>query len=200
MTRSLYLVGGAGTGKSTFMAQLLSVAGLHLRPQLEDLHATRNAKNIVTLRGHRTTDGRGLYLGVMRKAFPGSDGLDRASSPTGEAWLLQGDLPQFILGEGATLATRRFLGALADTTTLVVVHLRASDEEKLRRFGERGSDQASTFVTGTATRMANLADWCAARGVHVFTVDTEYPEAWNMALDISQAFLAAGLAHSPDVE
>jgi hypothetical protein len=181
MTKSVYIIGGAGTGKSTFMDQILRGIGARMGP-LHDLHSLRNAKALVTLRGHAVLHERGmegLYLGCMRDEFPGSDGLDRASSPVGEAWLQAGDLPSFIISEGATLATRRFLTALHEHTDLLLVYLKADDFVKELRFAERGSNQKPEFVLATATRSENLWNDMGKLGVNGLSCDTEYPHAWE---------------------
>lgn len=197
MTRAAYILGGAGTGKSTFTAELLDelLAGEDMG-ELEDLWAKRNAKALVTLRGHRLyapegsiPSAPGLYLGCWRESFPGTDGLDRASSATGVDWLFNADLPRFIVAEGATLATRPFLGALAATTELLVIHLHAPDDVKRERFAARGSEQAESFWKGTATRAANrYAEACEA-GVSALQVDTSDDAAWELALDLVASHL-----------
>lgn len=184
MTRSLYILGGAGVGKSTFTADLMEQLCMTHSP-LEDLWSKKNAKANVTLRGHRmyNTHGvEGLYLGVLRESFPGTDGLDRASSLTGEEWLHQGELPEWILAEGATLATRRFLNALNETTDLLVVHLHAEDFVKELRFNQRGSNQDARFVSGTATRALNRWAESKTAGIKTLDIDTAEPERWNYGI------------------
>jgi hypothetical protein len=187
VTRSLYIIGGAGTGKSTFMAEVLDRLGAELGP-LENLHALQVHKNLVTLRGHRFQDG--VYLGVMRDSFPGADGLDRVSGMTGEKWLADAPLPRRIVGEGLTLATRRFLSMLNTRTDLVVMHLVADPEVTASRCRERGSEQKETFVTGTATRMANLAAWCRETGITTCTFDSSAYDEWDICLDLAVAHVA----------
>lgn len=193
VTRSVYIIGGAGTGKSTFTAALLG--DCYFGPLL-NLHEERNAKNVVTLRGHglsRPTAPQGqrggMYLGAMRDEFPGTDALDRATSPVGAAWLRAGDLPPWIVSEGATLATRPFMYALAETTLLLAVHLYASDAVKVQRFAERGSAQKESFVTATATRSANLyRDMLPLPGPRL-SVDTSVGWEWRTALDLAATHL-----------
>jgi hypothetical protein len=185
VTASVYVIGGAGTGKSTFMAALLGPRAAALGP-LEDLHAKPNTKSLVTLRGHRLgTDG--MYLGCMRDEYPGTDGLDRASSPVGKEWLEQGGLRgiAWLVGEGATLATRPFMHALAEHSSLLLIHLFADDFVKDLRFVERGSSQADSFVTATATRSRNLALEMATVRARVWDVDSADPEEWTQALDVA---------------
>lgn len=193
MSRSVYLVGGAGTGKSTFMAQLLLELGAVAGP-LIDLHAKRNAKALVTLRGHEISieDGRtGLYLGYLRPGnHPGTDGLDRASGATGVEWLQQTRLLPFIVGEGATLATRPFLAELNRATELMVLHLRCDSEAELaRRFARRGTTQKPSFVASTQTAARNRASELEKEGANVVHVDTTQPDACDLALDLALDWL-----------
>lgn len=194
MTRSVYIIGGAGTGKSTFTGELLRRVGEPLGP-LEDLYTKPNSRGTqITLRGHRV--GReGLYLGCMRDSFPGTDGLDRVSYIPGEEWL-EGSLPDFIIGEGATLAVRRFIRALHMNTELLLVHLTCEDWVKELRLAERGSEQADSFVLGTATRAANLARDMQAEGVQVVTAETSEMYDWGIALDMASSHLF-GVASPP---
>lgn len=184
MTQSVYVIGGAGTGKSTFTAALLERVGAQMG-SLTDLHQKPNSRGtVITLRGHHVTGepGDGLYLGCMRDAFPGTDGLDRVSYIPGEAWLQTAELPDWIVGEGATLAVRRFLAVLNETTDLLVVWLEAEDWLKELRFFARGSDQDPRFVLSTATRSHNLAADLVKNGVRVWSVDSGDPVAWDEAL------------------
>lgn len=182
--RSVYVIGGAGTGKSTFTAQLLDMIGEDLGPMV-DLHAKPNVKNVVTLRGHEIGEA-GIYLGCMRDSFPGTDGLDRATSPAGAEWLRlmheRGERHEFLLAEGATLATRPFLEALQETTDLLIVHLWADDFVKELRFRQRGSAQAEQFVKQTTTRSANLLSDMEKAGVFCLSADTSDGDAWVWAL------------------
>ena len=189
MTKSVYIIGGAGAGKSTFTSELLAAIGEPLGP-LEDLHTKRNAKGTpVTLRGHRI-GGDGLSIGCMRESFPGTDGLDRASSISGEAWLEAGQgIPSYIVSEGATLATRRFLGALHTHTDLLLVHLDCADFVRELRFLQRGSTQAENFVKITVTRSRNLLADMAKAGVKCWEVDTANPPEWEQALDVALSHL-----------
>lgn len=202
MTQSVYVLGAAGVGKSTFTAALLSRLQAELGP-LEELHAKRNAKALVTLRGHRwpmnraringEAGGDGVYLGVMREEFPGSDGLDRASSPTGAEWLENGDmlgsLPRAILGEGATLATRPFLTALHQHTNLWVFALRCDPMVHDLRLAARGAGQDESFITSTVTKTENLVADLEKMRARVRWVDTD--EDYRAALLAAELHLQA---------
>lgn len=187
MTRSLYILGAAGTGKSTFTSELTERLELDLGP-LEDLHSKPNAAgNLVTLRGHRAWSFTGpveslIYLGVMREQFPGSDGLDRASSPTGEEWLTQGNLPAAILAEGATLATRRFLYGLHAHTELEVLAFRCDPIVHDIRLLSRGAGQMNSFVQSTITKTNNLVRDLEKQGAQVYWVDSDDPDSWEAGL------------------
>ena len=161
MIRSLYVVGPAGVGKSTFMTMLLDQSGLAVA-DLEEFWSKRNAKALVTLRGHRMFgplgDQVGVYLGSLREGdFPGTDALDRATSPTAKDWLENApDIPRTIVAEGATLATRPFLYELQDRTDLMFVYLRCEPEEHEKRLSRRGAGQPTAFIRNTVTRSENL--------------------------------------------
>lgn len=181
MTRSVYIVGGAGSGKSTFTQALLD--GLPPLGPLQDLHSKPNSRGtVITLRGHRVGDD-GMYLGCMRESFPGTDGLDRISYIPGEEWLQTARLPEWILGEGTVLTVERFLAVLHETTDLLLVHLYAEDWVKDLRFRQRGSDQADSFVTASATRSLNLVAKMLKRDCSVLEVDTAEPDQWRRAVE-----------------
>jgi hypothetical protein len=181
VTSSIYIIGGAGTGKSTFMAGILQ--GLDMGP-LKDIHAVPNSRgSLVTLRGHDLPYG-GLYLGKMREEFPGTDGLDRASSFVGVDWLRNSPvpLPRWIIAEGATLATEPFLTELAEATDLLLIHLQCDDFITDLRFRERGSTQKDSFVTNTVTRSRNLFDKLDKEGrADLLQVDSGDPDDWSNA-------------------
>lgn len=184
--RSVYIIGGAGTGKSTFMANLLTTLDVAMGP-CEVFHRRAKTNGVMDpISGHwlGSQAGRGLYIGRMRDSFPGTDGLSRSCSPVAIEWLETQQLPAFIIGEGATLATQGFLSVLSARTELMVVHLRAHPEEVRRRLLERGSNQPESFVRATATRSANLAAKFGA-----LDVDTTISLVWEMALDLSASWL-----------
>lgn len=174
--KAIYIIGGAGSGKSTLTAWFLE----HIQAELQsltDLHVKPNKKNDVTLRGQpfSSNAGPGVYLGLMRDKHPGTDGLDRASTPTAVEWLeigdLLGELPA-IVAEGATLSTKGFFQKLAETHDLLVVHLVVDEEERQRRFDERGTNQKDMFVKSTVSRSQNMAEFAAELGAEVLTGNT----------------------------
>lgn len=183
MTKSAYIIGGAGTGKSTFTQTVLDISNRSMGP-LEDLYSKPNSRGtMITLRGHQVGID-GMYLGCMRESFPGTDGLDRVSYIPGEEWLATALLPDWILGEGATLAVRRFLYALDVTTDMLLVWLVTDEKVKEARFAERGSSQDPKFVAATATRSENLAHEMSKAGAHIWTIDTDSMDEWEQGLEI----------------
>jgi len=174
--KAIYIVGGAGSGKSTLMGWFLEHIQAELQP-LTDMHVKRNKRFRVTLRGQAfdSAVGPGVYLGLMRDKHPGTDGLDRASTPTAVEWLevgdLLGELPA-IVAEGATLSTKAFFQKLAETHDLLVVHLVVSEEERQRRFDQRGTTQKDLFVKSTISRGRNMAEFASGLGAEVLTGDT----------------------------
>jgi len=193
VTQSVYIIGGAGTGKSTFTAELLKRLGAALGP-LEDLYSKPNSRGtVITLRGHEMANSArwesGLYLGCMRNEFPGTDGLDRVSYIPGEEWLATARLPDILIGEGATLAVRRFLYALDVSTNLLVIHLTTDEMVKEIRLAQRGADQDEKFIAGTATRSENLATELSKAGVQIVTADTSEMYDWGIALDTAVSHL-----------
>lgn len=194
MTRSVYILGGAGTGKSTFTAELL--APFALGP-LEIVHEEplirgKGRPALIKVRGHvvETAEGvDGFYLGQMREEFPGTDGLDRVCGPAVNAWLRRGALPPFIVAEGALLANPRQLPVLAEETELLVLHFTVDEMVADLRFLARGSNQAPTYVATTVTKSAKMAKLMRASGVEVVDVDTEDPAQWSAATDRAREWL-----------
>ena len=194
MTRTVYILGGAGTGKSTFTAELL--APFALGP-LEIFHEEplvrgKGRPAMIKVRGHlvETAEGvDGLYLGQMREEFPGTDGLDRVCGPAVNAWLRAGILPEFIIAEGALLANPRQLPVLAEETDLLVLHFTVDEMIADLRFLARGSNQAPTYVATTVTKSAKMAKLMRESGVEVLDVDTEDPAQWSAAKDRAREWL-----------
>lgn len=187
-TESLYVIGGAGVGKSTFTQALLDRSNASPGPLL-DLHQKPNSRGtVITLRGHQIgVDG--MYLGRLREEHPGTDGLDRVSYIPGEDWLRTTELPRWILAEGATLSVHRFLKALGETTDLLVVHLVADEFVTELRCAERGTSQKWSWVLGKATEARNLATKMEKEGVRVREVDSANRSEWDMALDAASKHL-----------
>jgi hypothetical protein len=187
MTRSVYIIGGAGTGKSTFTGQLLADREFGPVEIIADfpMGETRRPN---PMHGQRL-DGDGLYLGINRKHFPGSDGLSRTCGTTGTLWLEAGDLPRYIVSEGNTLATRRFMAALYERTELLLIHLTADPEVVQARLAQRRSNQAPSWVRGTATGAARLAEEMADLGARVIRLNSADEWEWELGLDLARNYL-----------
>ena len=167
-TRSIYVIGGAGTGKSTFMELLLARVGAQLGP-VEELHVqtqTRLGKPLrCVLRGQRWPGG--VYLGILRPEFPGTDALVNTTGPVAREWLQEGQLPEMLVGEGLLLSSRPFLALLAACTDALMVHLTVPEEARLRRVQDRGHSFNAGWSRQTVTRAANTAQHLRGKGVQV---------------------------------
>jgi len=185
MTRSVYVIGGAATGKSTFMASLLD--GVEFGP-LSDLYSARPSRSLITLRGHwleKDDHSWGLYLGVMREQFPGTDGLDRVSHTVASSWLSEESvLPDRIVGEGLNLSNEGFLKSLAQRTDLLLVYLTATEETVAARCALRGSEQKPIFLKGSASRARNAATAARSNGIRVIEVSAEDHSELDLAQDL----------------
>lgn len=180
--KAIYMIGGAGSGKSTMMETLLKDIGAELG-EYSDLHALphrrKDTNAMVTLRGHfyESALGPGLYLGNYREVHPGTDGLDLVSNPVAVNYLqtvdLLGGAPPALIAEGAVLMTKNFFTELSETYDLLVVLLEVGEEERQRRFDSRGSTQGETFVKTTVKRSSNMAIFSEELGATVGRYQTE---------------------------
>lgn len=183
MSRSLYLVGGPGSGKSTVMREVVSLLGLPVG-QIEPIwpHVS------VT---HLGPDA--WQWGMVRDEFPGTDALStRAPACAREYLEAGGPVPQLTLGEGAKLSSLRFLLTLDTVSPVSVVWLTADEDELARRLAER--DQSETghypkrrgrsrptdsFRQGATTRARNRYEEATALGLPTLHLDTtEYGPAY----------------------
>lgn len=163
LTRSLYILGGPGTGKSTLMAQALR----GWTPGPYQKWTTRE------MFGHYLSNpelGSGAYLGHLRPEYPGTDALSLSVAPQALLWLQA--LPllglDWVFGEGARLSHLGFLSALAESTDLTVVHLQVDPEEGARRRAGRSGKQLSEQYCRAATSKADsAAAACRKSGIRV---------------------------------
>lgn len=162
MTKSVYIIGPPGSGKSTLMAKLLDgwSVGPYLKWQREVYgHTLRHPEK-----------GLGAYLGHLRPEFPGTDALSLSGGPRCVEWLES--IPvlgiDWVFGEGARLTHMGFLEALNEATDLVVVYLDVDPEVAAQRRAERGGKQLSEqFCKTQTTKSANVAQACEAGGIKV---------------------------------
>lgn len=167
MTRSLYLLGGPGAGKSTLMARLVRDWAWGPYQRLIDRE----------LFGHVGVGPDlevGVYLGHLRPEYPGTDALSLSVAPHALRWLQRGPDPlvDWIFGEGARLAHRSFLGELGARTALVVVHLAVPPEvSAARRASRPGKMLTEQYCAAATTRAANTANWSREVGIPTLELD-----------------------------
>lgn len=198
MTRSVYLVGGPGTGKSTIMAHLLSAwdVGPYVRLGEREVfgHWLYNADQ-----------GGGVYLGHLRPEYPGTDAFPLSACPHAIRWMENLMPPEtaMLYGEGFRLGCKAFLEPLGQLTDMTVVHLLASPEVAAQRQAQRPGSNARQkdarrtpdkenvpitpqHVKASITRAANAAAWAQSAGHQVLTLDTTdiSPEDLALAVDL----------------
>ena len=186
MTRSLYIIGGAGTGKSTFLQEVLFNIGAELG-EYQILHEVgyprRGGATVAQIRLRGQPFEGGVYLGQMREEFPGTDALDNACVPVAREWLKEGELPELIVGEGMLLSTIGFLTDLAEATDLMVVHLTLPEEKRQELVAQRGHAFDPSWSAMTVTRARNSARGVAA--TRATLIETQYVGEDCRAVDLA---------------
>jgi hypothetical protein len=163
VTRSIYIVGGPGSGKSTLMAELLE--GWEVGPYV------RFTKREMFGHYMQSEEGLGAYLGHLRPDYPGTDALSLSVAPQALSWL-RDTMPlmglDWVFGEGARLSHMGFLTELAACTDLTVIYLHVDPEEAARRRQARGGKLLSESYCKIATSKArNVAAACREAGIRV---------------------------------
>jgi hypothetical protein len=87
--------------------------------------------------------------------FCGTDRLSMAVSPKAVEFLSTKP-DEVIVGEGDRLNNAGFFDAAGDDLT--IIHLFVSDEERERRYKERGSDQSDKFIQTVRTKCSNILE------------------------------------------
>lgn len=163
MTRSLYIVGAPGSGKSTAMAHLLR--GWDIGP-----YQKWTSREMFGHYLEHPEKGRGAYLGHLRPEYPGTDALSLSVAPQALLWL--DALPllglDWVFGEGARLSHLGFLAALDEATDLTVVYLEVDEEVAAQRRRDRGGKQLSPqFIKIQTSKARNVAAACREAGIRV---------------------------------
>ena len=166
MSQSVYIVGAPGTGKSTLMDLLVSGLGLEWGPP----EKMRREVFVHTLLAEGEV--RGVYLGVHRPEFPGTDALSASVHPQAVTWLQTAELPPLVLAEGVKLSSPKFLVHLDRVSPLLLVHLTSDPDTTAARVEGREHQLSKQYCAAGRTRAANVAETMSALGVPVLTIDT----------------------------
>lgn len=187
MTRSIYLTGAPGTGKSTTMEHIVELLELQWLPDERVYRETW----VNPLAGE---DGalRGYSLGKRRELYSGTDALSMSASPRVLEWLRETELPEWVLGEGARLSNARFLLGLNAIAPLLLVHLTCPDDETDRRVEERGGGLTPTYRASRKTASAALVETLDALDIVVLQLDTS---EWSTR-EVAEKVVAVALAKS----
>ena len=164
VSRSLYIIGAPGTGKSSLMRRVVSGLGLSWGPE-ERVWRELWVNHLLSLGGVQV----GVSLGRERGDFSGTDALSMSAQPRVIEWLHAARMPEYVVAEGMRLSSPRFLIELDSVAPLTLVYL--SDDDQVtdeRRSQREGGDRLSaTFVKQARTRAANSADAMDALGYPV---------------------------------
>ena len=174
----IYLIGKPGTGKSTVMKKLLTTIGGWSRDKPIDLLDTHVSGNLRVLGKYEDSE-----------VFSGTDRLSMAGAPKAIEWIsTQPD--EVIIGEGDRLNNKAFFEKAKELGELHIIQLTVSDEERERRYKERGSEQSEKFIQTVTTKCKNIAEYFGDQQTlfgfeegNVITITHETPEDTNEIVD-----------------
>ena len=139
----IYLIGLPGSGKSTVMKQFMETMEWGAERPIDLLDTHINESKTVRVLG-KYENG---------ETFSGTDRLSMAVSPKAIEWI-KTNPNEVIFGEGDRLNNAKFFEACGDGLT--IIHLTVSDEERERRYQQRGSDQSEKFIQTVKTKCENV--------------------------------------------
>ena len=142
--RVVYLIGLPGCGKSTVMKAFM-----------EKFDGWQQDRPIDLLDSHIIGNVRVLGKYETGETFSGTDRLSMAVSPKAVDFV-HARPDEYIFGEGDRLNNKAFFNACMDDLT--ILHLTVSDEERRRRYKERGSDQPEKFIQTVGTKVKNIVE------------------------------------------
>lgn len=174
MTKSLYVIGPPGAGKSTLVDNVVDGLGLSWQP---DIRVWRE----LWINPLTDSDGvvRGQSLGKHRPTYPGTDALSMSVMPRIVEWLHQTEHPEYIIGEGQRLGNVEWLRQLDLVTELLVVYVTAPEAELDARRGELLS---ATFRKASFIRSYNAWQASMALGFETLAVDDVRGSALELVL------------------
>lgn len=146
MRKILAVIGRPGTGKSTLFRKFM---------EGREWESQQLVKLVPTVYNQE------LDLHIIGKyeegvTFPGTDVLAMNVMPKAEEFVQT--IPSNILFEGDRLTSQKFfelLGSLPDTEFKIII-ITSDENELLRRYAERGSNQSETFLKGRTTKINNI--------------------------------------------
>ena len=196
-TRSVYVVGGPATGKSTFVRSVLTELGYLMAPTPHVLAEEKLGNTTARLYAHHLTHGsnftRGVIFGVWKPSdvHPGTDRLTNGAGKVGEHWLNSGEpRPQRIIGEGQKLSSASFLGALHSHTDALLVRLWAPEAVIQERNAARGrADQNPQSIQANTTAARNRYNEWLEAGWPCLSVVSSDPVEIDTAIDLAAAWL-----------
>lgn len=147
----IYLIGLPGCGKSTVMKEYMSRFDNWVADRPVDLLDS----HVSSLSYLAPVNVRVLGKYEEGETFSGTDRLSMAVSPKAIEFL-NTKPEELIVGEGDRLNNKGFFNACGDDLT--IIHLTVSDEERERRYKERGSDQSDKFIQTVRTKVTNIVE------------------------------------------
>lgn len=152
MSKLIAIIGMPGTGKTTVMRKWM------------ESRQWKAERPIDLLDSHVSEDGiRVLGKYEEGETFAGTDRLSMAVQPKAIEFLTS-TKDDVIIFEGDRLSSINFLReAVKQGHKLDIIHLHVSDEERERRYAERGSEQDEKFISGRRTKVANICEEFGAK-------------------------------------